>query len=103
MAAARSSDVKKTIIRVDDRVFCAGGSPVAGLISERVEYVDRATTRYQEGGSLGMCVDHYIEVIIALFDPLFERIVYVTNSLVDEGRKVGGRPYTSKNPVFTRA
>jgi hypothetical protein len=34
-----------------------------------------------------MCFNHYIGVIIALFDPLFERIVYLTNSLVDEGRK----------------
>ena len=33
--------------------------------------------------------NYYTRVIIALFDPLYEGIVYVTNSLVDEERKVG--------------
>jgi hypothetical protein len=35
-------------------------------------------------------------VFRSLFDPLGERIVYLTKYLVDEGRKVGGlngRPY----------
>jgi hypothetical protein len=35
-----------------------------------------------------MCFDHYIRVINALFDPLYEGIVYVTNSLVDEEGKL---------------
>jgi hypothetical protein len=37
--------------------------------------------------------------MIALFDPLFERIVYLTNSLVDEGRKVDG--FTSRQCKHT--
>jgi hypothetical protein len=37
-------------------------------------------------GPLRRCFDYYIRVMIALFDPLYERIVYLTNSLVDEGK-----------------
>ena len=54
-----------------------------------------------------MCFNHYIGVIIALFDPLFERIVYLTNSLVDEGRKnvvalVAANIYTTTTCLTTR-
>jgi hypothetical protein len=52
-----------------------------------------------------MCFNHYIGVIIALFDP--ERIVYLTNSLVDEGRKnvvalVAANIYTTTTCLTTR-
>jgi hypothetical protein len=52
---------------------------------------------------LGRCFYHYIRVIDALFDPLGERIVYLTNSLVDEGRKnmvaiVAANIYTTRAP-----
>jgi hypothetical protein len=54
-----------------------------------------------------MCFDHYIGVIIASFGPLLERIVYLTNSLVDEGRKnvvalVAANIYTTTTCLTTR-
>jgi hypothetical protein len=47
-----------------------------------------------------MYFDHFIGVIVASFDPLGERIVYLTKSLVNEGRKVGSRLYICS--VYTR-
>jgi hypothetical protein len=46
-----------------------------------------------------MCFNHYIGVIIALFDPLFERIVYLTNSLVDTQHVLCTRDHMTTDPI----
>jgi hypothetical protein len=75
-----------------------GSSHAAHRSSNASGAARRGTTRYPGAGPFRGCFNHCIRVIIALFDPLSERIVYLTNSLVDEARKVGGlRRHTNTN------